>query len=80
MPEPRPLEDLFAASGVLWAINRTLFHPRGFVLALHRDQHGQVTGWTIEGNGQTVWQYDDTVLEDDYLAAFERTLTQARQL
>ncbi|QJT01779.1 hypothetical protein G9272_16890 [Streptomyces asoensis] len=48
-PDYRPLLEL-SESGLLWLINRTVFHPRGLALALYQD--GQVAhGWTLIGAG-----------------------------
>lgn len=63
-----PLEHL-RSSGMLWLINRVVFHPRGFALALHVDEDGQVTGWSISGDGTEPWNF--TEIDDDagYAAA-----------
>lgn len=44
-------------TGVLWAINRYLFHPRGYALSLILDDDGAVTGWQILGDGKEVWTF-----------------------
>src|SRR6266540_984695 len=45
----RPFIDL-SHSGLLWLINRVVFHPRGFALSL--DIRGDVaTGWLLQGDG-----------------------------
>lgn len=41
----RPLGEL-SESGLLWLINRTVFHPRGMSLAVHRTGKA-VTGWSL---------------------------------
>lgn len=56
MSEVRPLEDL-STSGLLWLINRTVFHPRGYALAVHYDD-GKATGWELLGDGSEPWSYD----------------------
>lgn len=43
-------------TGVLWMINRTLFHPRGYALGLTED------GWVLLGDGSEVWSFSP---EDD---------------
>jgi len=43
------LEDLHN-QGVLWYLNATAFHPRGYSLGLAME-NGVVVGWTIVGNG-----------------------------
>ncbi|GGZ23357.1 hypothetical protein GCM10010387_15620 [Streptomyces inusitatus] len=42
----RPLTEL-PESGLLWLINRSVFHPRGLALALDLDEHGHVHGWQL---------------------------------
>jgi hypothetical protein len=70
---PRPFADL-SATGVLWAINRNLFHPRGYALAIHRGPDGNATGWSLQGDGGEPWFYESAVDEDRHFADFERTL------
>jgi hypothetical protein len=41
----RPLLEL-SDSGLLWLINRAVFHPRGVALALH-EKDGDVLGWSL---------------------------------
>jgi len=54
--EPRPFSDL-RSSGLLWLINATVFHPRGYALALHFDDEGNAVGWSLMGDGSEVWQF-----------------------
>jgi len=71
----RPFVEL-SASGILWLINRVVFHPRGFALALHKDtETGEVTGWSIRGHGDEVLVFTEP---DDHklFAAAERTLAE----
>lgn len=87
MIETRLFEDLRKA-GVLWAINRALFHPRGFALALEYPADAsqedviegavEPIGWSIVGDGTEPWRYADSIDEDDAFARFEGTLRQAR--
>lgn len=70
-PEPRPWDDL-KSSGLLWLINRVVFHPRGWALGLVR-KDGLVVGWRLLGNGREVWQFDGD--EDELFAAAVATLT-----
>ena len=72
MPEPHIPVDL-RADGVLWMINRCVFHPRGFALAI--DDAGALT---LMGNGSEPWQYGDKELEDEKLKAFNLLLLHAR--
>jgi hypothetical protein len=58
-------------SGLLWLINRVVFHPRGWALALaYRD--GEVVGWKLLGDGSEPWRFGDP--EDENFAAAEATL------
>lgn len=43
--EYRPFLDLSDA-GLLWLINRVVFHPRGVALALH-EKGGEALGWEL---------------------------------
>lgn len=67
-----------SGSGLLWLINRVVFHPRGFALALHTESDGRVTGWSIQGAGKEVWKFSDAD-DDASFAAAEKTLNEARQ-
>lgn len=44
--EDRPLSEL-RSSGLLWLINRAVFHPRGVALAIRETSEGEVTGWGL---------------------------------
>lgn len=57
MSDARPFLDL-SHSGLLWLINRVVFHPRGFALAL--DIHdGVATGWRLQGDGSEPWSFTE---------------------
>jgi hypothetical protein len=72
----RPLRQL-SESGLLWLINATCFHPRGYALALSMDTRtGEVTGWDILGDGTEPWSYAGPV--DDRFRAAEATLVSHR--
>lgn len=51
-------------TGILWLINRTVFHPRGFALSLMRNKDGTVSSWNIKGTGKDVFVFN---AEDDAL-------------
>jgi hypothetical protein len=61
-----PLFDIadLMDQGVLWAVNRAVFHPRGFALKLHVEGRN-VLGWSIEGDGSEPWHMalDDATME-----------------
>lgn len=63
--EPRPLRDFgeLSDTGMLWLINRVVFHPRGFALAIQREDDGSASGWTMQGMGDEVWTF--TTDDDD---------------
>jgi hypothetical protein len=46
-------------SGLLWLINRVVFHPRGFSLALHFNENGNCLGWWLMGDGSELWTFGD---------------------
>lgn len=46
-------------SGLLWLINATVFHPRGYALAVHRNDAGDTTGWSLLGDGAESWTFRD---------------------
>lgn len=71
MSEPRPMADL-SESGLLWLINKAVFHPRGFALALDGDR------WILLGHGDEPWSFPETVDREKFLAA-ETTLWEQRQ-
>lgn len=59
----RPLSDL-QETGMLWLINRVVFHPRGLALALARNREtGEIVGWRIEGDGSECFAF--TEADDD---------------
>jgi hypothetical protein len=57
----RPFADL-SHTGMLWLINRVVFHPRGFALTLHI-KGGEATGWHLQGDGTEPWTF--TADDDD---------------
>lgn len=77
-----PFKDL-RAYGILWAINRYLFHPRGYALALHypdgvtveqiKNFEVEPTGWSIMGDGTEPWAFTEKD-DDEQFMAFEQLL------
>lgn len=64
-------------TGLLWLINRTVFHPRGFALALvYAD--GVAVGWSLLGDGSEAWMYGDEQAETEKFRAVEATFAQLR--
>lgn len=71
--DPRPFKDL-STSGLLWLINATTFHPRGFALSLHVTADGKATGWSLMGDGTEPWHFEGP--RDDKFNAAEATFRQ----
>jgi len=71
---PRPLIEL-QDSGLLWLINRAVFHPRGYALGL-AVKDGEVVGWRLRGDGTQPWTMDTPEPE---FAAAEATLAAQRK-
>ena len=73
-PKGYPFEDM-RTKGLLWLINATVFHPRGFSLAFHFDGHpdegGPATGWSVVGDGSEPWTFGDTPDAKERFLAFE---------
>lgn len=60
--------------GILWLINKEVFHPRGLALGLCIDRTEKVTGWTISGDGGEPWSFPEEV-DKEYSARAEATLS-----
>lgn len=69
----RPIGEL-RSSGLLWLINRTVFHPRGYALALVQDEAGAVIGWQLDGDGTEPWAFGGGIDETTLFALAEATL------
>ena len=52
-PEIHPWEDL-GPTGLLWLINTSVFHPRGYALAVTAE------GFQILGDGTERWAFAET--------------------
>lgn len=83
----QPFQTL-RTTGVLWAINRYLFHPRGYALAVHfpdpatqieltKIKQGLVapTGWSVLGDGTEPYAFTEAD-DDEQFAIFEKFLEQ----
>jgi hypothetical protein len=80
-PVPHPEEDRHSTarpfselrdSGLLWLINRVVFHPRGFALALTMHE-GEPIGWNLLGDGSEIWRFEGE--EDDSFERSSKTLS-----
>lgn len=69
----RPLIQL-KEHGLLWLINKAVFHPRGFALVLHVDRNGNGIGWSLEGDGTEAWKMGDDIDEDRLLGRVQALL------
>lgn len=54
----RPFADL-RETGLLWLLNRVVFHPRGYAFALHFNDDHECTGWSLMGDGTEPWSMAD---------------------
>lgn len=59
--DQRPFHEL-RDEGLLWLINTSVFHPRGYALALHLNDDGEATGWTLLGDGSEAWTFGSPIL------------------
>ena len=64
----RPFAE-FRDSGLLWLMNRVVFHPRGYALALHYHSivdgvsRGDAVGWSLLGDGTEPWSMGDAPVD-----------------
>ena len=53
----------FRDEGLLWLINTSVFHPRGYAIAFVYDDEDtgfkNPTGWQLFGDGSEPWQFID---------------------
>ena len=63
--QERPFAEL-RDTGLLWLLNRVVFHPRGYALALHFNDGSATggtfqdcTGWSLIGDGSEPWSMSD---------------------
>lgn len=54
--EVHSFEELLS-TGLLWLINATCLHPRGYALALNIGPDGKVTGWQMLGDSSEPWRF-----------------------
>jgi hypothetical protein len=77
-PKGRPFYEM-RETGVMWAINRVLFHPRGFALSFAVEKGTEnVTGWQIVGHGNEVVAFTNGD-EDVEFEAFTALLDSLRR-
>jgi hypothetical protein len=65
--------DELRTTGLLWLINSSVFHPRGYQFGLVYDAvTGACTGWTLDGDGTEPWIFpDDDATRQRFLAVHE---------
>lgn len=61
----------FRGAGLLWLVNKVVFHPRGYALAFATDGDvdAPVVGWVLLGDGSEPWTFDPSVPNDEMFAA-----------
>lgn len=76
-PDPNEyrLFSELSESGLLWLINRVVFHPRGFRLAIVV-KNGQTVGWQLQGDGTEPHWFAEHADQDRFHRA-EATLNNA---
>lgn len=70
--EARPWGEL-RDSGLLWLINRVVFHPRGYALFVTM-RDGEPVGWGLQGDGSEVWTFSGD--EDHHFEAVQYTFAE----
>ena len=80
-PAPRSFREL-RDTGILWAINRHIFHPRGLALALEwpagaNPDTDEPNGWVMLGDRSEVWAFESST-DDGGFELFERYLAERR--
>lgn len=60
----RPFAEL-RDTGLLWLINRVVFHPRGYALGLHFDLDLNCIGWSLLGDGSEPWSMGPDPTDDE---------------
>ena len=82
----RPFSE-FRNEGLLWLVNTSVFHPRGYALAFHFEadvlgdyDNATVTGWSLMGNGEERWEYDSSGFVRPNAAELDRLYARTRRL
>lgn len=71
-------------NGLLWMINRVVFHPRGYALAFQYPDGSDLSdveehlvepeGFAILGDGSEPWNYHEDINEDHHFEMFNKFL------
>jgi hypothetical protein len=79
MPRVRTFGE-FRDEGLLWLINTSVFHPRGYALAFVYDDEDtefkNPTGWQLHGDGSEPWVMNDHQGDQQFIKSnqlFEET-------
>jgi hypothetical protein len=72
-----PVSEL-SDKGLLWLINRVVFHPRGFALALVREEDGSADYFQLQGDGTELHWFAPSD-EAERFQAVEATFAAARE-
>ena len=71
MPKVRTFGE-FRDEGLLWLINTSVFHPRGYAIAfVYEDDDTEFknpTGWQIVGDGSEPWVMGDHIGDKQFLS------------
>lgn len=51
-------EELLS-TGLLWLINTSVLHPRGYAMSIEFDDQGKAIGWHLMGDGGERWEFAD---------------------
>lgn len=57
----------FRSNGLLWLLNTSVLHPRGYALALVQ-LGGSFVGWTMLGDGSEPWTFIDGGADHEFAA------------
>lgn len=63
--------------GILYLINKAVFHPRGFALSFSYDEEGNLLGWQMLGDGTDSWMMSKDQ-EEELFPAVESFLNSLR--
>ncbi len=68
----------FRNAGLVWAINKSLFHPYGFSMEVKfNDKTGEIVGWDITGDGSKPFFYSQEI-EKAGFAKFSKFIEEQR--
>lgn len=75
--EKRALLKRWRDDGLLWLVNASVLHPRGWALAVHIDDDGELLGLSVVGDGKEPWCFgtdpDGSHQADEPFAEFKRS-------